>query len=358
MKSHGHFLTNQFKQSMVFYQHLNRNAEIIFLQSRPGCQQLPVMSTTYAKQVLQAEANAILAIREALDARFEQALDLLANCAGRIVTCGMGKAGIIAQKIAATMASTGSPAFPLHPADALHGDLGMIGKGDTALILSNSGESDEITRLLPCLRRVGAGIVAITSSDRSTLAVQADVSLIIGEINEACPLGLAPTATTTAMLALGDALALCLMQRKGFKVEDYAQLHPAGALGRKVLPVEDVMRKGEAVAMVTGRATVSETILAITKARAGAAAVVDDAGKLLGVFCDGDLRRGIETNPGILSCPVSEVMTANCTTALAGTRAGEVLGMMKEKRIAEVPVVDRSGRLLGMADMKSLLAAL
>jgi len=316
------------------------------------------MSLEYAREVLQAEIDALKAVCERVDEHFAEALDLLAACGGRIVTCGMGKAGIIAQKIAATLASTGSPAFALHPADALHGDLGMVSAGDVALILSNSGESEEVTRLLPCLRRIGARIIAITASERSTLAVQADVALLLGDIEEACPLGLAPTATTTAMLALGDALALCLMKRRGFRIEDYAQLHPAGALGRKVMPVEDVMRRGEAVAAVGPQATISETILAITRARAGAAAVVGADQAFLGIFCDGDLRRGIESDPAFLSRRVGEVMVRDCTTVCAGTRAGEVLDLMKTRRIAEIPVVDADGLLLGMADMKGLLASL
>lgn len=316
------------------------------------------MSLAYAREVMAAEANAIQSLCERLDERFERALDVLAGGTGRIVTCGMGKAGLIAQKIAATLSSTGSPAFAMHPADALHGDLGMVSQGDVALILSNSGESEEVTRLLPCLRRAGVRLVAVTASERSTLAAHADVVLLLGEIEEACPLGLAPTATTTAMLALGDALALCLMKRKGFRTEDYAQLHPAGVLGRKALPVADAMRVGASVAVVGPDATVSETILAITRARAGAAAVVDEARRVLGIFCDGDLRRGVESDPNILSRAVGEVMTRDCTTVAGGTRAGDVLDLMRGKRIADIPVVDADGRLLGVADLKGLVASL
>lgn len=317
------------------------------------------MTLEYARQALTAEIHALEIVREHLDQRFVDAADCVCQSSGRIVTCGMGKAGIIAQKIAATLSSTGTPSFYLHPADALHGDLGMVHPEDIALVLSNSGESEEVTRLLPCLRRVGAKIIAMTCSERSTLAAHSDYILYLGEIEEACPLGLAPTATTTAMLAMGDALALALMKRKGFQVQDYAQLHPAGALGRKVLPVEDVMRVGDAVATVSPSAMISDAILAITRARSGAAVVVDDTGKVLGIFCDGDLRRGLEeTGSEVLARPVTERMTTGCQTVQVGTRAGEVLDIMRQKRIAEVPVVAENGTLAGVADLKGLLASL
>jgi arabinose-5-phosphate isomerase len=279
-------------------------------------------------------------------------------CPGHVVACGMGKAGIIARKIAGSLASTGTPAIFLHPADALHGDMGMVRAGDVALLFSNSGESEEMTRLLPGLRRIGARIVALTGSARSTLAAQSEVALVYGELREACPFGLAPTASTTAMLVLGDALALCLMQRRGFEAGDYAHLHPAGTLGRRALPVEEVMRTGEAVACVGPDAPVAEAILAITRARAGAAAVVDAEDRLLGVFTDGDLRRGLERGPDFLRTPVREAMTADCTRVSEGTRAGEALEEMRARRIGEVPVVDGAGRLLGVVDLKGLLAAL
>lgn len=316
------------------------------------------MTLDRARDVLDVEARAIGIVRDHLDARFTQALDLILQSEGRLVTCGMGKAGIIAQKIAATLSSTGTPAFFLHPADALHGDLGMVHPGDVALVLSNSGESEEVTRLLPCLRRIGAKVLGVTCAQRSTLAAHSDIVLHLGEIGEACPLGLAPSATTTAMLAFGDALAFCLMQRRGFQEQDYAQLHPAGALGRKVLPVEDVMRIGDGVASVSPETTVSDTILAITRARAGAAVVIDGERMVLGIFCDGDLRRGLEADPAFLQRPVSSGMTAGCLTVQAGTRAGEILDLMRRKRIADVPVVNEAKRLLGVVDMKGLLAAL
>lgn len=316
------------------------------------------MSLEYGRSVLDAEIAALQIARAQLGETFTQAVDLLEHCQGRVCACGMGKAGIIAQKVAATLSSTGSPAYALHPADALHGDLGMVGAEDVILLFSNSGVSEEITRLVPCLRRIGAKLIAITGNKRSTLAAHADVLLWLGEIEEACPLKLAPTATTTAMLALGDALALATMRRKGFEVKDYAELHPAGALGRKVLPVEDIMRIGDAVATVSSETTVGETILAITQARAGAAVVIDEQNRVLGVFCDGDLRRGLERGPAVLEETVDTVMTTGCTTIQAGQRAGEALELMRAKRIAEIPVVNESGMLLGVADMKGLLASL
>lgn len=316
------------------------------------------MSIEYAREVLNAEVAAIAAVRDRLDERFVRVVDMVATCQGRVCMCGMGKAGIVAQKIAATLSSTGTPAYYLHPADALHGDLGMVSSRDIALVLSNSGESEEVTKLLPYLRAVGARIAAVTASERSTLAAHADVVLAIGKLDEACPLGLAPTATTTAMLALGDAIALAVMRRKGFEAEDYAKLHPAGALGRRLLPVENAMRTGDAVARVSPRVSVKDAILAITHARAGAAVVVDDAGRVLGIFCDGDLRRGLQTGCQFLEDQVGQVMSAKCVTVQVGTYAGQVLDMMRERRIADVPVVDANGKLVGVADLKGLVASI
>jgi len=315
------------------------------------------MTLEYARQVLSSEISAIEKVRDHLDGTFTAALDAIEKCAGRVVTCGMGKAGQIAAKVTATLASTGTPSFFLHPAEAMHGDLGMVQGGDLMLVFSNSGESSEISALLPFLRSLEVPIIAVTASTRSYLAAQSDMAILLGDLAEACPLGLAPTATTTAMLAVGDALALCLMKRRGFQIEDYARRHPAGALGRKTLAVKLLMRVGEAVARVAPDTPVREAILEITRARSGAAVVVDAADKVLGIFCDGDLRRGIEKDPDILTRPVGDVMTADCTCAAADQRAGEVLDLLKDKRIGEVPVVDPDGKLLGLADLKGLLAS-
>lgn len=317
------------------------------------------MSLEFASEVISTEIAALEQLRGLLDERFVKALDVMSATSGRVIMCGMGKAGHIARKISATMASTGTPSFFMHPAEALHGDLGMVEANDVCVLISNSGESGEVTHLLPGLRQIGAKVIAITGNLRSTLAAQADIVLWLGQITEACPLGLAPSATTTAMLALGDALALCLMRRKNFQAKDFAVFHPGGALGRKTSPISGFMRKGEFNATVKKNATVAETLLAITDARSGAAAVVNDDGTLAGIFCDGDLRRGLKNSGGdIMERPVSEFMTANCASVSANTPSGEVLVMMRDKRIAEIPVVDDAHKVIGMADLKSLVASL
>jgi KpsF/GutQ family protein len=316
------------------------------------------MTIDYARAAIDAEITALGIMRDNLDSSFTKALDAMFACKGRVIVCGMGKAGLIGQKIAATLASTGTPSFSMHPAEALHGDLGMITGSDVCLFLSNSGESDEITRLLPYVRRLGAPVIAVTGNRRSTMAAHADILLHLGEIEEACPLGLAPTATTTAILALGDALAVCLMRRRGFKEADYAAVHPAGALGRRVAPIETVMRLRDAVAAVRADASIQDTLFAMTAARSGAAVVVDENGKLEGIFCDGDLRRGMEKDKEFLERRVGEAMIKNCTRVRKGELAGNVLAIMKEKRIADVPVLDENDVVLGMADLKGLVASL
>ena len=316
------------------------------------------MTLEYAKQAIDAEIAALGVMRDNLDDSFLRALDAIMRCENRVVVSGMGKAGIIGRKIAATLASTGTASFFLHPAEALHGDLGMIAGGDVCLFLSNSGESEELTRLLPFVRRLGATVIGVTSNRRSTLAAHANIVLFLGEIAEACPLGLAPTATTTAILALGDALAVCLMQRRNFCESDYAAVHPAGALGKRVTPIETVMRVGDAVARMSPDASVQNTILAMTGARSGAAVVVDGDGRLMGVFCDGDLRRGLEKDAAFLTRRVGDVMIVKCARALVGDLAGDVLALMQERRIADIPVLTPDGMVAGMADLKGLVASL
>lgn len=316
------------------------------------------MSIEHAIQTIEAEIVALKVVEKNLDGQFVEALDAMEKCRGRVIVSGMGKAGLIGQKIAATLASTGTPSFFMHPAEALHGDLGMIIADDVCLFLSNSGESDEITRLLPFVRRIGCRVVGITGNLRSTLAAHCEIVIHLGDLEEACPLGLAPTATTTAILAVGDALAMSLMQRRGFKENDFAKRHPAGALGRRVAPVESVMRLGDAVAKVNKDTNVGDTLLAMTKARAGAAVIVDPAGKLEGIFCDGDLRRGLESDANFLTRKVGEVMIRGCRRVEMGTYAGEVLGIMRENRIADIPVLDANGVVVGMADLKGLVASL
>ncbi|MCD8351926.1 MAG: KpsF/GutQ family sugar-phosphate isomerase [Planctomycetaceae bacterium] len=316
------------------------------------------MSIEHAVETIDAEIAALRVVKENLNEQFVEALDAMQACTGRVIVSGMGKAGLIGQKIAATLASTGTPSFFMHPAEALHGDLGMIMANDVCLFLSNSGESDEITRLLPFVRRIGCRVIGITGNIRSTMAAHCGIVLHLGDIHEACPLGLAPTATTTAILAVGDALAMSLMQRRGFCESDFARVHPAGALGRRVAPVETVMRLGDAVAKVDKDTSVGDTLLAMTNARAGAAVVVDATGRLEGIFCDGDLRRGLEADADFLKRRVGDVMVRDCCRVIVGSLAGEVLDIMREKRIADIPVVDDAGMVVGLADLKGLIASL
>jgi arabinose-5-phosphate isomerase len=316
------------------------------------------MSLEFAREVLESERAAITAVLERMGEALERTLERIESIgSGRVVCCGVGKAGLIARKVSATLASTGTESISLHPADALHGDLGMVRGGDVALIFSNSGETDEISRLLPYLRRQGLALVAITSSPRSTLGVQADFVLELGDLEEACPLGLAPTASTTAMLALGDALAIALMRRRGFSSADYAALHPAGELGRKALRVREVMRGADAAAILQGEVQVGEALDRITAARAGAAIVVDPAGGLLGIFTDGDLRRRLLEDPEVLGRPIASVMVRTAHAVHEDAPASQAVSLLREHRIGELPVLDADDRVVGMVDLKGLIAA-
>ncbi|MCM8798377.1 MAG: KpsF/GutQ family sugar-phosphate isomerase, partial [Candidatus Omnitrophica bacterium] len=284
-----------------------------------------------AREVFQIEAGAILKLSQRLDKNFLEAVELISNCKGRIVLTGMGKAGLIAQKISATLSSLGTPSLWLHPAEALHGDLGRVTLDDVVIAFSSSGETEEITKLLPLIKKIGAKLIAFTGNLKSHLAQYADVVLDISVEKEACPLGLAPTASTTAILAMGDALAIAVLDKKGFKKEDFAFLHPGGTLGKRLLlKVEDVMRKGEANPLVREDTLVKDVLLAITKARAGSATVVDKNKKLLGIFTDGDLRRHIETDPNLLERKVKEVMTKSPKTIKKGKLAEEALKILRE----------------------------
>lgn len=275
-----------------------------------------------AREVFRIEAEAILDLARCLDERFTQAVDLICNCKGRVVLTGMGKAGLIAQKISATLSSLGTPSLWLHSAEALHGDLGRVTKDDVVLAISSSGETEEITRFLPVIKRMGAKLIAFTGNLKSSLARYSDVVLDISVKKEACPLGLAPTASTTAILAMGDALAVAVLEKKGFRREDFAFLHPGGTLGKRLLlKVEDIMRKGEANPLVSENASVKDVLLAITKARAGSATVIDKNKKLAGIFTDGDLRRHIESAPSLLNRKVKEVMTRAPKTIRKGRLA-------------------------------------
>lgn len=309
-----------------------------------------------AKEVLRIEADAIKSLMGRIDKEFEQAVEMLCNCRSRIVVTGMGKPGIIAQKISATLSSTGTPSLWIHPAEAIHGDLGRVTKEDIVIAISNSGETEEITKLLPTIKKIGAKLISFTGNARSALAKFSDFVLDVSVKEEACPLGLAPTASTTATLAMGDALALAVAEKKGFKIEDFAFFHPGGSLGKRLLlRVEDIMRKGRENPIVRADTPVKKVLLMITGARAGCACIVDDKGVLVGIFTDGDLRRHIETKPNILERKIKEVMTKNPITIKRGSLAAEALRILREKKIDEVPVIDEKNRLVGLLDVQDLL---
>ncbi|MGE4357353.1 MAG: SIS domain-containing protein [Candidatus Omnitrophota bacterium] len=311
-----------------------------------------------AKKVFQIEAKAILDLSHRLDKNFLKAVALVSECKGKVVLTGMGKAGIIAQKISATLSSLGTPSLWLHPAEALHGDLGRVTQADIVIAISTSGETEELTKLLPLLKKIGAKLIAFTGNLKSNLARHADVVLDVSVEKEACPFGLAPTASTTAMLAMGDALAVAVLEKKGFKKENFALLHPGGTLGKRLLlKVEDIMRKGEANPVVNEDTRVKDVLLAITRARAGSATVIDKNKKICGIFTDGDLRRHIETDPRILEKKVKEVMTTSPKTIKKGSLAEEALKILREYKIDEIPVVDEKNHPLGLVDVQDLLKA-
>lgn len=311
-----------------------------------------------AKEVLDIEAQAILALKPRLSDDFMRALDLLAQTKGRVVVCGMGKTGIIARKFSATLASTGTPSLFLHSAEAVHGDLGRVVADDSVVIVSNSGNSEELRQLLPLVKKIGSGIIGMTANRSSILARHSDIVLDVSVEKEACPLGLAPTASTTATLAMADALAVCLLEMKGFGKNDFAFFHPGGALGKRLLlKVEDLMRTGKDNAVVREDKVVSEVLLSITRSRAGAATIVDADGRLTGIFTDGDLRRHIESDPGLLQRKVKEVMTRNPLVITPDKLAAEAMHILQEKRIDEVPVVDKNKRPVGLLDVQDLLKA-
>jgi len=318
---------------------------------------------SYGRGIIRAEAQVLLALAERLGPSFDEAVELMLGCKGRVVTTGMGKAGIIGQKISATLASTGAPSLPLHPAEAFHGDLGRITKDDLVLAISNSGETDEVVRLVPEVKKIGARIIAITADSDSALARHADVVLELGRIDEACPLGLAPSCSTTAMLALGDALALAVLKRRNFSKEDFARYHPAGDLGRQLLTVQEVMRTGEGFPVVGQGTTVKEALQAISQSRdrsgsvAGSVSVVDEAGKLVGIFTDGDLRRHLqEEGSTLLERQIKEVMTRGPRLYIrTGRLAAEALRIMAENQIDDLPVVDEEFHPRGNIDIQDLL---
>ncbi len=311
-----------------------------------------------ARRVLAIEAAAVAALGERLDASFSRAVDLILGCRGRTVVSGIGKSGHIATKIASTLASTGTPAFFLHPAEALHGDLGMITAQDVMIALSNSGESAELLAIVPLVKRRGARIVAMTGNAASSLAREADIHLDAGVAEEACPLGLAPTASTTAALALGDALAVALLEARGFSAEDFARSHPGGALGRRLLThVSDVMRTGEALPVVARTATLADAILEMSRKGMGMTAVLDTGERISGIFTDGDLRRAIDRPGDLRSLPIEQLMTRSPRTVGPDRLAVEAVRLMEEFRITQVLVADAAGRLVGALNMHDLFKA-
>jgi len=311
-----------------------------------------------AKEVLDMEAQAILDLKSRVGKEFKTALDLILESQGRVVVSGMGKTGIIAQKLSATLASTGTPSLFLHLAEAAHGDLGKVTHDDVVIIFSNSGSTAEIKQLLPFLKKIGAKIIALTGSIDSPLAKYSDVVLDVSVEKEACPLNLAPTSSTTAALAMADALAVCLLEIKDFKEQDFALFHPGGTLGKRLLlKVEDIMRVGKGNPVVDENQTVSEVIFKITRARAGAAIIVDSQGKLSGIFTDGDLRRHLSLEANLLKRRIKEVMTRNPLVLQKDRLAAEALRLLEEKKIDEVPVVDSEGYPIGLLDVQDLLKA-
>jgi len=311
-----------------------------------------------AREVLDIEAGAIKDLKPKIGKNFEKALNLILKTKGRVVVSGMGKTGIIAQKFSATLASTGTPSLFLHTTEAIHGDLGKVTSEDVVIIISNSGSTDEMKQLLPLLKKIGAKVVALTGNTKSILAKYSDVVLDVSVKKEACPLGLAPTASTTATLAMADAISICLLELKGFKEKDFAFFHPGGVLGRRlILKVEDIMRIGQASPIVNEEKKVSQVLLKITQARAGSATVVDKNGRLTGIFTDGDLRRHLETDESLPKRKIKEVMTKNPTAVNKEMLAAEAMRILQEKKIDEVPVIDKNRRPIGLLDVQDLLKA-
>ncbi|MFA6599712.1 MAG: KpsF/GutQ family sugar-phosphate isomerase [Candidatus Omnitrophota bacterium] len=311
-----------------------------------------------ARRVLAIEARAIQRLSGRLGKDFEAAVKLLAACRGRVIVTGMGKPGFIARKIAATLASTGTPSLFIHPAEAFHGDLGMVTEQDVVIAISHSGETKEIVELVPEIKRFGVPLIALTSHTKSDLARHADIVLDLAVSREACPLNLAPSASTTASLAMGDALALCLVKKKGFRSEDFALLHPGGSLGKNFVKVREIMRTGRRHPVAHLATPVHKVLLAITAARAGSCSIVDRQKKLVGIFTDGDLRRHLrESGEGILAQPVERFATRRPLKIAQDKLAVEAVHLLKSKNIDELPVVDVRGRAVGLLDVQDLLKA-
>jgi arabinose-5-phosphate isomerase len=308
--------------------------------------------------VLATEAEAVAALGERLGEEFAAACRLLLDCRGRTVVTGMGKSGHVGHKIAATLASTGSPSFFLHPAEASHGDIGMITDGDVVIALSNSGETAELLAILPPIKRLGVPLIALTGKRASTLARYATVTLDVSVPAEACPLNLAPTASTTAALAMGDALAVAVLEARGFTEEDFARSHPAGSLGRRLLlHVEEVMRRGEELPAVGPDTLLSAGLLEMSRKGLGMTTILDERGRVLGIFTDGDLRRALDRQIDVHATAMRELMTPGGKVAKPRMLAAEAVRLMQEHRITALPVVDDEGRLVGALNVHDLLRA-
>jgi len=307
--------------------------------------------------VIETEAEAISNLKQFINNNFIDACELMLQCKGKIVVIGMGKSGHIANKIAATLASTGTPAFFVHPGEASHGDLGMITKNDVALALSNSGETGEVLTILPIIKRLGVPLISITGNPTSTLATMSDAAIDASTNKEACPLGLAPTSSTTAALVMGDALAIALLEAKGFTEEDFALSHPGGSLGRRLLlHVSDIMHSGANIPIVRETDLVSSALLEMTEKKLGMTAITDSQGKLAGIFTDGDLRRMLKNSTDIHATEIQSVMTSNGATISSNRLAVEALQLMQEKQINALLVID-DGKLVGALNMHDMLQA-
>lgn len=324
------------------------------MASKPDPQQL----LARAKRVLDTEIAAIAAVRERMQAPFAEACTMLLECKGRVVVSGMGKSGHIGNKVAATLASTGTPAFFLHPAEASHGDIGMITHDDVVLALSNSGETPELLTILPAIKRLGVPLVVMTGKPSSTLAKAANVVLDVSVPEEACPHNLAPTASTTATLAVGDALAVAILEARGFTQEDFARSHPGGTLGRRLLlRIEDVMRTGEQLPAVGPDASLRDGLIEMSRKGLGMTAIVDSQGKVLGIFTDGDLRRTLDRDADLHSKSMADVMTPNPKTVRPDMLAAEAVHLLESSRITQLLVVDDQHVLVGALNVHDLFRA-
>jgi len=311
-----------------------------------------------ALEVLRIEANAIAQLEQFLNEDFERACTLILQNPGKVIVSGIGKSGHIANKIAATLASTGTPAFFVHPGEASHGDLGMLSQGDVVIAISNSGETSELLTIVPVIKRMGLTLIAMTGNPTSTLAQLADVHICVSVPQEACPLGLAPTASTTATLAMGDALAVAVLDARGFSADDFALSHPGGSLGRKLLlRLEDIMHKPPLVPIVHRQASIKDALLEISRKGLGMTTVINDNGSLAGIFTDGDLRRILDQRLDIHSTAIEHVMTVKCITAKADMLAAEALNIMQQKKINGLIILNSQSEPIGAMNMHDLLRA-